>query len=135
MPALKQGVVGGQYAYPKGLFFGGSGLEQGSERYRLLLANRLASAEKLVAIDVHTGLGKYAEDSLLVETDDYAKLRPLFGERVTALQADQGTAYKIDSGLNSMILRLFTKTSHISSAKSSAPSSARRSCRRCARRI
>jgi len=29
MPALKQAVAGGQYEYPKGLFFGGKGLQEG----------------------------------------------------------------------------------------------------------
>src|SRR3989442_7548534 len=58
MPAIKQAVVGGQYAFPKGLFFGGSRIEQGPERYQRFLANRLSMAERAVAIDVHTGLGK-----------------------------------------------------------------------------
>src|SRR3989449_3260944 len=38
MPALKQAVVGGQYEYPKGLFFGGKQLQQGLERYESFLA-------------------------------------------------------------------------------------------------
>ncbi len=58
MPALKQAVVGGQYEYPKGLFFGGKRLEQGPEKYKTFLTLHLASAERIIAIDVHTGLGK-----------------------------------------------------------------------------
>src|SRR6185295_5475632 len=37
MPALKQSVVGGQYEYPGGLFFGGKRLECGPEKYRAFL--------------------------------------------------------------------------------------------------
>src|SRR5207245_11406208 len=59
MPALKQAVVGGQYEYQKGLFFGGKRLQQGPEKYKTFLTLHLASAERIIAIDVHTGLGKY----------------------------------------------------------------------------
>ena len=41
MPSLKQSVVGGQYEYPKGLFFGGKRLEQGPEKYRSFLTGSL----------------------------------------------------------------------------------------------
>ena len=38
-------------------------------------------------IDVHTGLGKFAEDSLLVDAEEYIRIRDVFGERVTALRS------------------------------------------------
>ena len=90
---LKQAVAGGQYEYPKGLFFGGKRLEQGPEKYQSFIARRLASAEQLVAIDVHTGLGEYGEDTLLVESNDYDPLRQMFGERVAPMDAEQSPAY------------------------------------------
>jgi hypothetical protein len=67
-------------------------------------------AEKAVVIDVHTGLGKFGEDLLLVASEDYPQLRSLFGERITALGAGQGSAYRIEGGLESMIFRVFSKT-------------------------
>jgi hypothetical protein len=109
MTALKQSVVGGQYEYPKGLFFGGKHIEQGPARYQSFLTRRLGAVERLTVIDVHTGLGKFAEDSLLVDFKDYARFRPIFGERVTALQPDAGPAYRIEGGLESMIFREFGK--------------------------
>ncbi len=109
MPMLKQSVVGGQYEYPKGLFFGGKRREQGPAKYEAFLAQRLANAVRLIAIDVHTGLGKFAEDALLVDTKDHARLRRIFGERVTALQPDAGPAYRIAGGIESMIFRVFSK--------------------------
>ena len=65
MAALRQAVVGGQYEYPKGLFFGGNQLEQGLKKYRDWIHARLTGVEKLGAIDVHTGLGKYGQDTLM----------------------------------------------------------------------
>src|SRR5438094_4376388 len=78
MPALKVAVVGGQYEYPKGLFFGGKRLEQVGERYQAFLAERFTSAERVIAVDVHTGIGDYAEDILIVQPDDFATLHSMF---------------------------------------------------------
>ncbi len=106
---VKQTVAGGQYEYPKGLFFGGKRLQQGPEKYQSFLAQRLASAEQIIAIDVHTGLGKYGEDTLLVETKNYNTLRRLFGERVAPLDPEQSPAYRVRGGIHSMVSRILPK--------------------------
>src|SRR2546425_1892118 len=106
MPALKQAVVGGQYEYPKGLFFGGKGLQEGLQRYESFLAHRLASARQVLAIDVHTGLGKYGEDTLLVDAMQYAALRRRFGERVARSDPRESPAYQVTGALESMIFRV-----------------------------
>src|SRR2546427_6902250 len=100
---LKQSIAGGQYEYPKGLFFGGKRLEQGLERYRSYLQSHLASAQSVIAIDVHTGLGKYAEDTLLVDARDYDRLRSILGNRVRALEAKQSPAYRPEGGLPNLL--------------------------------
>jgi len=110
MPALKQSVVGGQYEFPKGLFFGGKQMEEGPRRYEAFLRERMGSRRKAIVIDVHTGLGNFAEDSLLVESEDYAKLRKIFGPRVTALKPHHGAGYRVEGGLQSMIFRVFAET-------------------------
>lgn len=102
MPALKQSMVGGQYDYLKGLFFGGKRLEQGPAEYRAFVNECLAPVRKLVIIDVHTGLGKYGEDTLLVDSKDYPRLQPIFGERVKAMEPEQGPAYRVRGGLPSI---------------------------------
>jgi len=109
MTPVKQSVAGGQYEFPDGLFFGGKQLEEGPRIYEAFLNERVASSQKATVIDVHTGLGEFAEDSLLVEMDDYARLRNIFGERVTALDPNQGSAYRVEGGLQSMIFRVFSK--------------------------
>jgi hypothetical protein len=109
MTAIKQSVAGGQYEFPKGLFFGGRQMQEGPRKYVAFLRQRLALAEKTIVIDVHTGLGKFAEDSLLVPSEDYARLRRRFGPRITALQPNRGPAYRIEGGMESIIFRLFSK--------------------------
>jgi len=96
MPVLRRAVAGGQFVKPKGLFYGGSELEEGSR------------------IDVHTGLGSYGDYRLLVEaTKERAQVNQLmrntFGERVQLLDS-QGIAYKVRGALFSMYYRLFPRS-------------------------
>src|SRR5262249_45019785 len=68
LPALKQALVGGQYDFPKGLFFGG----HGPCRSHTVLADRmrgwLGPAGAGVHLDFHTGLGPWGTDKLLMDT-------------------------------------------------------------------
>ena len=95
---LKQAVAGGQYHYPKGLFFGGRKLEQSPTLLLDWLKSNLGRAERIGAIDVHSGLGKYGVDALLVfhspETEPFKILQDRLGNRVTP--HDPGSvAYRI----------------------------------------
>jgi len=109
MPALKVAVVGGQYEYPKGLFFGGKRLEQVGERYQTFLAERFTSAERVIAVDVHTGIGDYAEDILIVQPDDFATLHSMFGERVVPPDPRNTDAYPVRGSLDTMFSRAMPK--------------------------
>jgi hypothetical protein len=109
MPALKMAVVGGQYEYPKGLFFGGKRLQEVGEKYQAFLAQRLPSVERLVVIDVHTGIGNYGEDILMVEPKDYSRLRPMFGERVASPDPEKSDSYSVRGALNTMFSRAIPK--------------------------
>jgi Protein of unknown function (DUF2817) len=110
MSALRQSVVGGQYEFPKGLFFGGKQMEEGPLKYAAYLTERLSPVQKAIVIDVHTGLGQFGEDSLLVEAQEYTEFRKIFGPRITALRPEEGSAYRVEGGLQSMIFRVFSKT-------------------------
>ncbi len=104
MPALKESVVVGQYDYPEGLFFGGQQLEEGPKLYLQFLKDHLVDAEQVAAIDVHTGLGKFGEDTLLVSESEYSRLRELFGDRVQSLSSgEENVAYPIRGGLHDML--------------------------------
>jgi len=109
MTALKQAIVGGQYQFPKGLFFGGQQMEQGPAAYTSFLKQRLEDTTRLIAIDVHTGIGKFAEDVLLVDTKDFARFSQIFGDRVTPLQPEASPAYRVEGGMESLILRIFSE--------------------------
>lgn len=65
---LKQAIVEGQYEFPKGLFFGGKQLERGPSLYLSWLVSHLGSVNRGFAIDVHTGLGKWCQESLFLRS-------------------------------------------------------------------
>lgn len=106
-PALKQAVVGGQYDFPQGLFFGGHREEKTVTLLREALPALLEGAEKIVHIDLHTGLGKSGDYALLVEaasdSDRYRSYREVFGEKVQPWDADEGVAYAIRGGFPSAL--------------------------------
>lgn len=61
---LKETIVSGQYEYPKGLFFGGKQTEQGLQLYKTWIKNSFSLANYIFVMDVHTGLGKWCQESL-----------------------------------------------------------------------
>lgn len=111
MTTLKQAVAGGQYEYPRGLFFGGKRLQQGPERYEGFLRERLGRAGRVIAIDVHTGVGEYGEDLLLAEQAELEAARRAFGDRVTLADPDSSAAYRVRGGYERMLARVFPRAS------------------------
>jgi hypothetical protein len=117
MPTLKQAVAGGQYEFPKGVFYGGDELQPGPEALLKALPTWLGGAERLVYIDVHTGLGKSGTYSLLVDHEDgserHLACREAFGSEVQPWMAGQGVAYQITGGLPGAIEALFGESAEV----------------------
>lgn len=109
MPMLKQTIVGGQYDFPRGLFYGGARLQEGPRLYQTFLEERLDSAERVLAIDVHTGLGKSGRDTLLAASEEgsvaYQRLREMFGDHVSSFDPEASVAYAIRGGYPSLLSR------------------------------
>lgn len=112
---IKDATAGGQCQFPRGLFFGGKQLEQGPVRYRAYLAERMAGVRGAVAIDVHTALGKYGVDVLLVRpaVQKFSRLRNLLGARVTPLEAQGGPAFRVFGSIFDMLENVLPRESYI----------------------
>ena len=115
MSTLKQTVAGGQYENSKGLFFGGQSLEQGPRKLQQFVTKRLAGVERLVVIDVHTGLGPFGVDTLFVHAADegsplYGTMQKVFGDRVAPLDPDRSVGYRIKGAYDTMYPRALPKT-------------------------
>ncbi len=68
MPALKDAVAAGQYDFPAGLFFGGSGPSRTRQILQQHMKAWIGSAKSVVHLDLHTGLGGWGTYRLI--TDD-----------------------------------------------------------------
>lgn len=109
---LKQAVARGQYEYSHGLFFGGRALEQGPRLYLNWLRKRLARAQYVFALDVHTGLGRWGEDTLLLEAGTGAtpldELSAALDHPLVDVDADPGVAYEVRGGMGAGLARVFS---------------------------
>jgi hypothetical protein len=97
MPEMKQAVAGGQYDYPRGLFFGGN---EPSRTLRILAENLSRWAGEtgpVTHVDFHTGLGPWASYQILLDPglgrERYARLEAQFGLEHVQVSEPNGIAY------------------------------------------
>jgi hypothetical protein len=116
MATLKSAVAGGQYDFPRGVFFGG----HGPERTQELLAEHLGrwigeeSTRRVVHIDLHSGLGQSATYKLLVDhgpgTSAVEELAQAFGaDVVEPWEPTRGVAYEIRGGMGTWCQERFQR--------------------------
>lgn len=67
IPALKSAIAGGQYDFPKGLFFGGHGPSQTQRILAEHFLHWVGDAQRVIHFDYHTGLGPWATYKLIVD--------------------------------------------------------------------
>jgi len=101
MPALKDTLPVGQYEYPEGMFFGGTGPSKTQQILDRELPRWFGQAEHVLHVDFHTGRGKWGTYLLVAnrEADDprMARLREIFGD-VIEDWAPTETLYTIRGG-------------------------------------
>ena len=68
--------------------------------------DRLADVTHVVAVDVHTGLGPFGADTLLVCADEgdpvFSRMRETFGDRVSSMDPEHGPAYQVRGAYHAM---------------------------------
>jgi hypothetical protein len=81
-------VAGGQYAFPDGLFFGGRHATWSNRTFRAILKKYVATAKRVAAIDIHSGLGPtgYGEPLSILASDapGFVRAREWWGEEVVS---------------------------------------------------
>src|SRR6056297_124726 len=109
---VKSAVSEGQYTHPDGLYFGGDRTEESNRILATVVGDRLAGAEEVLVLDLHTGHGAFGTYTMLSHVapghpeDDW--LRSVFGdeyvETTSAPDATTGPKHgQIASGLASMV--------------------------------
>ena len=79
--SLRESISAGQYDFPLGLFFGGESAAQSTKVVKQILPGDSTMEKKIFHVDIHSGLGRYADYKLLLsghdrlaETDSYASM-------------------------------------------------------------
>lgn len=108
LPALKEAVAGGQYEYPRGLFFGGKEACQSTRIVQQNFESWIGSSENIVHIDFHSGLGEFGKYRLLLieppDSEYYSWYADVFGpECIEALTQPEGIAYTASGVLGEWI--------------------------------
>jgi hypothetical protein len=108
IPALKAGIVSGQYDYPKGLFFGGRKAARSTCIVQSSIRRWLGGAQRAVHIDFHTGLGPFGTYKLLLpaDTTDVEWYWKWFGaESVEETEDENGTAYRSNGNMGRWLIQ------------------------------
>ena len=108
---VRQAVTGGQYHYPRGIYYGGNGLEPEAAGYIAWLQDSpLLDVDKLMVLDFHTGLGSFGAQSLFMRSGPGRRdeLSRKLGVAVTPSKTESKTmGYHHDGGSSGMYRRLF----------------------------
>ncbi len=102
---LQQAISGGQYSHPDGLFYGGRFETWSNKTVRSIVDQYLSEAQRVIVIDLHTGLGAYGEYEIILqhpeESPTYKRAVAIWGpEKVSTTfsgdsdQDDPGTDYR-----------------------------------------
>lgn len=102
--SLRQAIVGGQYEFPRGIFFGG----QGPARVHQIIAEQftgwIGAAPTGVLLDFHTGLGPWGTCKLLIDPPftpwQYQTAARWFGPELLEETKPDGTAYRSRGGFD-----------------------------------
>ncbi len=97
-------VSGGQYSHPKGVFYGGAGPVWSHHWLRDWCTANLSSAERVVIIDIHTGLGPWGHGELIGSTETgepmFERARALWPDATSVLAGDSVSAVTAGDWLN-----------------------------------
>lgn len=68
--ALKKAITGGQYTHSQGLFYGGQKETWSNTMIRKIVKRYLSTVNRVVYIDVHTGLGEFGKAQILIHENE-----------------------------------------------------------------
>jgi len=96
-------ISGGQYSHPEGLFFGGNTESWSNTMLRRVVRQYLSNSRRVVFVDVHTGLGPYAEAEVILNEDEkspsYLRAVNWWGERVKTTVSNASVSVHIAGSL------------------------------------
>jgi hypothetical protein len=113
--AAKQAVTGGQYVDQNGLFYGGLNLQLELELVRQWARDNLADKERVLVVDLHSGLGSFGEDSLIVDhpdtSDNHRRIKKLFPNyKIHGPDPSRSLSYETRGSIGSLLPAILPNT-------------------------
>jgi hypothetical protein len=100
--AFQVAMTAGQYNHPDGMFYGGKAPSWSNLTWRKLLRKHCAGAERVIIIDIHTGLGpRGVGEAICGATEaEFQKAKALFGENVTWTGGGEAVSAQVGGALD-----------------------------------
>ncbi len=111
----KQAITGGQYVDEQGLFYGGLSLQKELQLVRTWAAEHLAHSEHILVVDLHSGLGSFGQDSLIVDypdhSDQYKRIQSLFPQhRIHGPDPSHSLSYETRGSIGALLPAILPHT-------------------------
>lgn len=114
-PEIKAALIGGQYQFPEGLFYGGNQIEEGPQKLLEWIENNFkGKGKKFGIVDVHSGLGIYGEDILITPEPPTEKMIDYFGTRISGPTQKKTVGYNALGVFSAALGETIKKVSAIS---------------------
>jgi hypothetical protein len=107
---VRQAITGGQYVDPQGIFYGGQEVQPEIEIFKDWLEEHISADDRVIAIDLHSGLGSFCKDALLLDaleqSDEHTRVTSIFeSETIHAPNSSQSLTYTTRGSLSHVIPR------------------------------
>ena len=103
---LKKAISQGQYTHPEGLFYGGQNKTWSNRTIRKIIKRYLSNAERVIYIDIHTGLGTYSSARIIFQEKEdspaYKRAVDLWGDKVQNTFSGKSDSVYIPSTVKSV---------------------------------
>jgi hypothetical protein len=107
--ALQAALTGGQYNHPKGVYYGGVAPSWSHTTLTSLLARTTQGCDKVVSIDMHTGLGPYGHGEIISEarldSDHFARQTSIWGNEVCSTKDGSSVSADLSGTLDGALER------------------------------
>ena len=112
--ALQAALTRGQYAYPKGLFYGGQDEVWSNKTFRTILNHHVSGVARMVFIDLHTGLGRYGHGEIITNSlpssPEYARAAAVWGERVKMTKTGESVSTDLVGTIQGALSKMTPQT-------------------------
>lgn len=108
--ALQAAISGGQYGHPTGLFYGGRSEAWSNQTFRWVVGTHLGQAERVILIDLHTGLGPRGHGEIISHaapgTPEAARTVGTWGGRAKFAKAGTSVSAELSGTINAALVAM-----------------------------